>query len=642
MIEYVWLIPLLPLISFCFILMGGQIFEYDGDKIGIGSLFIAFLLSVGVLIDVIKGTTASAEFVWATHGDLEITIGYSVDQLASMMLVVVTFVSLMVNVYSMGYMEGDSRYRRFFATLSLFTFAMLGLVIANNLLLLFIFWELVGLCSYLLIGHWFEDIENVWAANKAFLTTRVGDIGMLLGILMLFAMGGTFGFEELAHLVEHGEIAGTSLTVAAILIFSGAVGKSAQFPLHVWLPDAMAGPTPVSALIHAATMVAAGVYLIARVFVIFAASSTALTVIAFIGGFTALFAASIALVEEDIKGVLAYSTISQLGYMVMALGVGAYTAGAFHLMTHAFFKALLFLASGSVIHAVHTQNLHEMGGLLKKMKITGWTWIAGAAALAGLPPFSGFWSKEEIILGSYHSGHPILFWMGVIAAFFTAFYITRATIMTFFGEPRDREAYEHAHESPPSMTVPLILLAILAFGSGFINSPFSHMAFSKFIFFEHVHHASPSSFVKITAMGATFSGIILGWLIYGVGIVSRKKLIKVFYPFWALLKNKYFVDEIYNFVAVKGTLMLSFIVGWFDKYIVDGIVNLIGRINVAIGDFTGEFDNKVVDGAVNGVRNVLLVGSRLVRNAHTGFVQSYALTLFFSVVVSLIIIIMGG
>ncbi|KXS43049.1 MULTISPECIES: NADH-quinone oxidoreductase subunit L [unclassified Candidatus Frackibacter] len=642
MVEYAWLIPVLPLFSFLIIVLFGRYLKNDSDKIGIGSLFISFLLAIGVLLEVINGSTITKEFVWATHGDIEIAFGYSVDALTAMMFVVVTFVSLMVHVYSKGYMEGDSRYKRFYACLSLFTASMLGLVIANNLLLLFICWELVGLCSYLLIGHWFEDIENVLAANKAFLTTRVGDIGMLIGVIMIFAMGKTFNFAELTHLVEHGEIAGVGLTVATIFLFVGAIGKSAQFPLHVWLPDAMAGPTPVSALIHAATMVVAGVYLVARMFLIFAAAKTTLTVVAFIGGFTAIFAASIALVEEDIKGVLAYSTISQLGYMVLALGVGAYTAGVFHLMTHAFFKALLFLASGSVIHAVHTQNMHKMGGLLKKMKVTGWTWIIGSAALAGVPPFSGFWSKDEILLGAYHSDYKILFWIGVIAAFFTAFYITRATIMTFFGEPRDDHAYEHAHESPSVMTIPLILLAILAFGSGFVNSPLTDMAFGKFIALEHGHHASPSSFVQMTAVGATLSGIILGWLIYGLRIISRKSIIKFLYPVWRLLKGKYFIDEIYNVVAIRGSLALSKLIGAFDKYVVDGIVNLTGRLGVFIGDLIGDFDNKVVDGAVNGVRNTFYVGSRLIRNAHTGYLQSYALTLFFSVLIGLIIIVIGG
>ena len=642
MVEYAWLIPVLPLFSFLIIVLFGRYLKNDSDKIGIGSLFISFLLAIGVLLEVINGSTITKEFVWATHGDIEIAFGYSVDALTAMMFVVVTFVSLMVHVYSKGYMEGDSRYKRFYACLSLFTASMLGLVISNNLLLLFICWELVGLCSYLLIGHWFEDIENVLAANKAFLTTRVGDIGMLIGVIMIFAMGKTFNFAELTHLVEHGEIAGVGLTVATIFLFVGAIGKSAQFPLHVWLPDAMAGPTPVSALIHAATMVVAGVYLVARMFLIFAAAKTTLTVVAFIGGFTAIFAASIALVEDDIKGVLAYSTISQLGYMVLALGVGAYTAGVFHLMTHAFFKALLFLASGSVIHAVHTQNMHKMGGLLKKMKVTGWTWIIGSAALAGVPPFSGFWSKDEILLGAYHSDYKILFWIGVIAAFFTAFYITRATIMTFFGEPRDDHAYEHAHESPSVMTIPLILLAILAFGSGFVNSPLTDMAFGKFIALEHGHHASPSSFVQMTAVGATLSGIILGWLIYGLRIISRKSIIKFLYPVWRLLKGKYFIDEIYNVVAIRGSLALSKLIGAFDKYVVDGIVNLTGRLGVFIGDLIGDFDNKVVDGAVNGVRNTFYVGSRLIRNAHTGYLQSYALTLFFSVLIGLIIIVIGG
>ncbi|SJZ58199.1 NADH-quinone oxidoreductase subunit L [Selenihalanaerobacter shriftii] len=642
MVDYAWLIPLLPFLSWLIIILFGRFFKSKVDKVGIGTLFLSFLMSIGVLIDIIKGATVSKSLIWAVHGTTKITMGYSVDAFTSIMFIVVTFVSLMVHIYSQGYMEGDSRYKRFYAVLSLFTASMLGLVIADNLLFLFICWELVGLCSYLLIGHWFEDIENVLAANKAFLTTRIGDIGMLLGVIMIFAMGKTFDFTALTKLVEHGELAGVGLTIATLLLFFGAMGKSAQFPLHVWLPDAMAGPTPVSALIHAATMVIAGVYMIARMFLVFAGAQTTLTVIAFVGGFTAIFAASIALVEDDIKGVLAYSTISQLGYMVMALGVGAYTAGIFHLMTHAFFKALLFLASGSVIHAVHTQNIHKMGGLLSKMKITGWTWIIGSAALAGLPPFSGFWSKDEILLGAYHSDYPILFWIGVIAALFTSFYITRATILTFFGDPRDHEAYDHAHESPASMTIPLILLAILAFGSGFINSPLTNMAFGKFIALEHGHHLDPSSFVQMTAISATLLGIFFSWLIYGIGLISRKKIIKALYPIWKILKNKYYIDEVYNLIIVQGGLAFSKLIGWIDKYIIDGIVNLVGKVGVVWGEIIGSFDDKAVDGMVNGIGNSFLIGSRIIRNLQTGYLQSYALTLFFSVLIGLIIIVIGG
>src|SRR5690606_2910268 len=399
-------------------------------------------------------------------------------------LVVVTLVSLMVHIFSVGYMEGDARYKRYYGVLSLFTASMLGLVIADNLLFLFVFWELMGLCSYLLIGHYYEERANVHAANKAFLTTRVGDVGMFIGILLLFAAAGTFRFDELTARIADGTLSLPVLTVAAILLFIGPIGKSAQFPLHVWLPDAMAGPTPASALIHAATMVAAGVYLVARGYGLFTPVPEALEVVAWIGAFTALFAATIALVMEDIKKVLAYSTTSQLGFMVAALGVGAYTAAVFHLMTHAFFKALLFLASGSVIHAVHTQNMHQMGGLFKKLPVTSWVWLIGAGALIAIPPLSGFWSKEELLLDAWHHNPPI-FWVLVAAAALPAFYTTRATYLTFFGTPRDKHAYEHAHEGGRVMTYPLMILGVLAAVSGFVASPLA-----GFVYHHEPHHAS--------------------------------------------------------------------------------------------------------------------------------------------------------
>ncbi|MCL4425037.1 MAG: NADH-quinone oxidoreductase subunit L, partial [Firmicutes bacterium] len=419
--------------------------------------------------------------------------------------------------------------------------------------------------------------------------------------------------------------------------------KSAQFPLHVWLPDAMAGPTPGSALIHAATMVAAGVYLVARAYGIFVATPYALFWVALIGGFTALFAATIATVMTDIKKVLAYSTVSQLGYMMLGLGAGSYTAGIFHLMTHAFFKSLLFLGSGSVIHAVHSQEMHEMGGLRKKLPITYWTFLIGTAALAGIPPFSGFWSKDEILLAAYRSPYPVLFWMGVATAGLTAYYMTRAVILTFFGQPRDHHKYEHAHESPPVMTVPLVILATLAAVSGLPGSPFLHNAFGEFVKFGHGHEAEPSSFVMIIAISAALLGVLAGVAIYGYKVISREKAIRSWRPLYLVLKNKYYVDEFYMAIFVRGTVLLAEIVGFFDRYIIDGLVNLVGWLGMQLSFLSGLFDKYVIDGMVNGVAAITMALGNSARRLQTGFVQSYAITLFAGVVIGLILIqLIGG
>lgn len=649
MAELAWLIPLFPLASWLFISLAGHKTKGQGDRVGTAAVGLSFLLATAVLLHVISGAQVHRVLTWAVHGNVTlgatmpsffniVNFGFQVDPLTAVMLFVVTLVSLLVHIYSIGYMHGDIRYKRFYAILSLFTFSMLGLVLADNFALLFIFWELVGLCSFLLIGHWFEKKEVGYAAMKAFLTTRVGDIGMLIGIMYLFAKLNTFSFTDIAAAVEGGSLAGTALTVAAVLIFLGAVGKSAQFPLHVWLPDAMAGPTSVSALIHAATMVAAGVYLVARAYMLFSPSPDAMLAVAWVGGITALFAASIGLVMEDIKKVLAYSTVSQLGFMMLGLGLGGYTAGVFHLTTHAFFKALLFLASGSIIHAVHTQNMHEMGGLRAKMPITFWTWLVGAGALAGIPPLAGFWSKDEIMLTAFHANPP-LFWISATAALFTAFYITRATILTFFGQPRNRHAYEHAHESPATMTMPLIVLAVLAAVAGLLNSPLTHYWFSRFVFFHEVHEAAASGYVLTIATLSWLIGLTLAWAIYAKGWISRQAVISGFRPVWVLLKHKYYVDELYMLVFVKGTVGLAMVVGWIDRYVIDGIVNSVAVITAAFSRFVGRFDLSVIDGLVNGVGATFTRGSQVLRRVQTGNVQMYALAMFFTVVVGLLVLV---
>src|SRR5438445_2222587 len=400
-------------------------------------------------------------------------IGEHIDGLTAVMFVMVTLVSLCVQIYSTAYMHGDRRYTWYFAALSLFTASMLNLVIADNLFQLLVGWELVGICSYLLIGHWWEEKENSNAAIKAFITTKTGDIPFLFGIFVLTIVAGTANIPLITHRAATGAIPAGTLTVAALLLFGGAIGKAAQFPLHVWLPDAMAGPTPVSALIHAATMVAAGVYLVARLFGVFVLSGRALAFVGTIGAITMLLAALLALVQDDVKRVLAYSTISQLAYMMAALALGkaGHSVGLFHLFTHAFFKALLFLGAGSVIHAVHTNNMSEMGGLRRFMPVTFGCFVIATLALMGIPPFAGFWSKDEIIATAWHTHHYPIYVVAVVTAFLTALYMTRAVLLTFFGTYRGEA---HPHESPSAMTNPMLGLAALSVGAGFLNTPFLH------------------------------------------------------------------------------------------------------------------------------------------------------------------------
>ncbi|TMK96291.1 MAG: NADH-quinone oxidoreductase subunit L, partial [Actinobacteria bacterium] len=469
MVRFAWLIPSFPAVSFFLIVFFGKRMPRRGSEIGITAVLLSFVLSIFVWGHFIGGGgSVTSSVTYFQLDGFRLDVGQNVDGLAAVMFVVVTLVSLLVQVYSTAYMHGDKRYTWYYAALSLFTAAMLNLVIADNLFQLLVGWELVGICSYLLIGHWWEEKENSNAAIKAFITTKTGDIPFLFGIFVLTIAAGTANIPEITHLAETHQIATGTLTVAALLLFGGAIGKSAQFPLHVWLPDAMAGPTPVSALIHAATMVAAGVYLVGRLFAVFAPSGHALAFVGAIGSITMLIAALLAMVQDDIKRVLAYSTVSQLAYMIAALGLGeeGYTPSLFHLFTHAFFKALLFLGAGSVIHAVHTNNMSEMGGLRKHMPRTFWTFLIGAAALSGIPPLAGFWSKDEIISEAFKTGHYPIFVIALVTAVITAFYMTRVMLVTFFGDYRGTA---HPHESPQAMTIPLVILAVLSAVAGFLG-----------------------------------------------------------------------------------------------------------------------------------------------------------------------------
>lgn len=508
------------------------------------------------LIFTADANTTYASIQWLNLPGLKVHIGSITDHLAKLMLLVVTGVGLMIHIFSLGYMDKDEGKARFFAKLSFFMFSMLGIVLADNLVMMFIFWELVGLSSYLLIGFWYQRPAAADAAKKAFIVNRIGDFGFMIGILSVWGIWQTVQFQELEH-VSKIFISSPWVHIAAFGLFCGCIGKSAQFPLHVWLPDAMEGPTPVSALIHAATMVAAGVYMLCRVAFLIQLSPMTMTVIAWIGGFTALLAALIATQQNDIKRILAYSTLSQLGCMVMVVGVGAYTAAMFHLSTHAFFKALLFLGAGSVIHALHhEQNIWNMGGLWKRMKFTSLTFLIGAAALAGVPLLSGFFSKESILLSVYQAHRPFFF-MGLIVAALTPFYMTRLFMVAFWNRSRGKHA-SHAEESPNIMVGPLVVLSVLSVVGGYfgIENYLSHHPI--------VHHNQDSNIVMLSSMFALLLGAGSAWMIY-------RKETSVDPIQLRLLQNKFYFDEIYNRTVVYAQDRLAQFSAWWDRWIIEGV-----------------------------------------------------------------------
>ncbi|MEF3305128.1 NADH-quinone oxidoreductase subunit L [Paenibacillus sp. GYB003] len=592
--QIAWLIPLFPLIAFLASLAAGRGGKNVGPYVGILATFASFIVSVLVFAERLgRGaqdyTWNSLE--WIKLGNYSLAMGYEINNLNALMLIVVSLVSLLVNIYSKEYMKGDERISVYYGYVALFTFAMLGVVMSENLLQLYIFWELVGLGSFLLIGFWYYKPEAKAAAKKAFVITRIGDVGLFLAILLLFwhMPGHSLDFTNIHNAFAEGKISGGTATLIALLIFVGAVGKSGQFPLHTWLPDAMEGPTPISALIHAATMVAAGVYLVARTFDIFQASPAALDTVAYVGAFTAIFAATIGVAQNDIKRILAYSTVSQLGYMMMALGVSAtVSAGMFHLFTHAFFKALLFLAAGSVIHAVHTQNIREMGGLSSKMKITTWTFAIGALALSGIPPFSGFWSKDAILSEAYAGGHIVLFVVGLIAAFFTAFYMSRLFFLVFTGKPRG-EHHGHAHESPPVMTVPLLILAVLAVVSGFAMTPFNGW-FGEWLT-GHAPEEHSASLVMVLSTVVGLLGIGLGYRMYGGSRAAGAVSAGGGSWLYRLVNRKYYIDELYDVVFVKPLKALGSALTAFDRNVVDGIVRLCAEAVTGLGRLGSRMQN---------------------------------------------------
>ena len=583
---------------------------------------------------------------WFQNGQVKIEAGTLIDGLAVALLLVVATISMLVHIFSAEYMRDDRRKTHYFAGLSLFTAGMFILVTSASTLQMMFGWELMGLCSFMLIGHWWEDKANSTAALKAFFTTRTGDVGLLVGVAMLFFLAGqTFNVMAINEQALAGQIDDGLLTVAAVALLCAVIGKSAQFPLHTWLPDAMAGPTPVSALIHAATMVVAGVFLIARMYGVFwegfdLGASDGYSPVAMVGGVTVVIAALLAFVQSDIKKVLAYSTVSQLGYMVMALGVGAWTAGVFHLFTHAFFKACLFLGAGSVAHSGshHSFDMKaDMGGLRRHMPITFWTFTIASAALAGLPPLAGFWSKDEILVGADGNGYQAFLWVGVVGAFMTAAYMTRCIYLTFFGSPRGAAAHHRPHESPPLITGPLIFLAVLSVLAGFLNAVaidielFGDWFEPAFVSNVVTHHGFDGR-LALLGTGAGLLGIASSYLFYwrSLGPHGLTERLRPARSGYTLLDNRYYLDHLYTGVVVGGLSgPVARLAYWINQNIIDGIVNGVGISMRHVGRFTYDvLDQRIVDGIANGTGYTAEESGSVLRTMQTGRVQQYAAVLF--------------
>ena len=635
----VWAIFLLPLGSFAVISLaallgltrpstGSGRAVWDARLSGyvtMAAIAASLLLSLWVLDGVLQEDGARIGFdphEWATVGPLQVDIGVTVDGLTAIMLLVVTSVSLLVQFYSQEYMRGDPGYNRYYAFMSLFTGSMLGLVLASNILQLFVFWELVGLCSYLLIGFWFFRDSARRAATKAFVVTRIGDLGFLSAILLIWTQTDELSIVEIQHLAVTGAIGSSIIAFFAGGVFAGAAGKSAQFPLHVWLPDAMEGPTPVSALIHAATMVTAGVYLVARFFPVFIVSEEAINAVVVVGAITAIVAATLGIVATDIKRVMAYSTISQLGYMMMALGVGAIAAAIFHLFTHAFFKALLFLGAGSVSHATGTFDMRKMGGLARYMPVTFLTTVVAGLALVGVFPLAGFWSKDEILIEAWHE-KPLIFWTALVGVFLTAVYVGRMLFLTFGGEYKGGDPSAHGeeaghgepHESPWVMLLPLVVLAVLAATAGFANITGGLTDVLEGWLPEETHERVAEGefvlWISVVSVAVGLAGLGLAWLIYSLHAVRSEDVSRKLAPLQTLLDHKYYLDDLYEGVILKRVIL--------------------GGIAAS----TDAWDRYVVDGVVNSVAALVRFGSQHLRLAQTGQAQLYGAAIFIGVVAAI-------
>jgi NADH-quinone oxidoreductase subunit L len=618
------LIPILPLLGFVLIsLTGKRLVKGFAALIACTSVFVAFAFAIVLFVKLLNGSgpLTATMFQWISAGNFSASISFLVDPLSSLMLLVITGVGFLIHVYSIGYMHDDEAFNRFMSYLNLFVFFMLLLVMGSNYLVMFVGWEGVGLCSYLLIGFWFKNQDYNDAANKAFIMNRIGDLGLLVGMILIFM---TFGSLNYTDVLPKAEAIGTPvLTLITILLFIGAMGKSAQIPLYTWLPDAMAGPTPVSALIHAATMVTAGVYMVARNNILYSLSPIAMQLVLVIGLATALFAATIALAQNDIKKVLAYSTVSQLGLMFVALGVGAYASGIFHMATHAFFKALLFLGAGSVIHAMHhEQDIRKMGGLRKYIPLTYFTFLIGVLAISGIPPFAGFFSKDEILANAFKQ-NPIAWGIAALASLLTVFYMFRLLFLTFFGKTRASEdTVHHIHESPKSMTIPLIILAVLSFGGGFMGVPellgggdwisgFLSPVFARSTELHVEHHLSHTTEFALM-------GIIIAFTLVMIGMAYNRYVAKAHVPAaegaqltpaHRTIYNKYYVDEIYDAVVVRPLYWIS---KFFDIVIErSGIDRLVNLISESLNDWSGIF-RRVQNGHLGYYIFVMVLGVILI------------------------------
>jgi NADH-quinone oxidoreductase subunit L len=637
--QYI-LIPLLPLAAFVInILFGRWIIKDKAHWVATLAVFGSFVLSVVTFAEVMGGKVINQDiYTWIVSGSFKASIGFLIDPLSAIMLIVVTSISLLVHIYSVGYMHGDKGYYRFFAYLGLFTFSMLMLVLGNNLLQLYFGWEAVGLCSYFLIGFWFDKKSASDAGKKAFIVNRFGDFGFGLGVIMIFLTLGSIHYADIFGKI--GTLQGQTIsllgynvdliTFIALLLFCGAVGKSAQIPLHVWLPDAMEGPTPVSALIHAATMVTAGVFMVARFNPVFSLSPVAMGVVAITGATTSLFAATIALVQNDIKRIIAYSTVSQLGYMFLACGVGAYGAGVFHLFTHAYFKALLFLGAGSVMHAMSGElDIQKMGGLKKFMPVTYWTFLIASLSIAGIPGLAGFFSKDEILWLAYNGGTVgrIVWGMGTLVAALTALYSFRIIFLAFHGKFRGTHEQEHhLHESPKSMTIPLMLLAVGAVSAGWLGisetlggGNFIGRFFQPVLGHPHVHAGREEELMVMgISIACAVGGILVSWIFYALKPEIPRNLVANFKGIYTVLWNKYYVDELYDSIIVRPAMWLA------------------SSILIPVTDGT------IIEGIVNGVPKTIAAFGERLRKLQTGNVQHYAMSMAIGLFILFSLVLIAG
>ncbi|HVP05931.1 MAG TPA: NADH-quinone oxidoreductase subunit L [Dehalococcoidia bacterium] len=580
--QEAWLLPAIPAVAFVFLLLFGAYLPRRGDWVAIAAIGASFVLFFFVLADLLDAVK-DPEFVggvkswtWVEFDNFKIELGFFVDQITIVMLIVVSFVALMVQIYSVAYMKGDPRYGWYFTVMCLFTASMLTLVLADNLLLMYAAWEGVGFCSFLLIGFWWERRSAAEAAKKAFITTRIGDVGFLIGIILLWREANTFNIQEIIHFAENGGYSNTYLTIAVLFLFGGAIGKSGQFPLHVWLPDAMEGPTPVSALIHAATMVVAGVYMVARMLPVFeVADPIALDVVTILGLTTVMLSATMGLAATDIKRVIAYSTLNSLGLMFVALGSHSVTAAMLYLFVHGFFKAMLFLGSGAVIHATEKQDVNDLGGLARKMPVTSITFALGAAAMIGVIPLSGFWAKDEVLHAANNAQNVFCYLVLLASLVITGLYMTRLYVLTFLGEPKDRHVYDHAHEAEPLMSVPLVLLAIPTVIGGLVVFHGVGKAlgfpggFGEFVYLEEPEKFKFHVDIALESTVLAVGGAAIGYYAWANGAALATRVRQTFSPIAALLSHRYYIDDIYQWGINHIILGLGAVLAWFDRVIVN-------------------------------------------------------------------------